>query len=471
ATHIALDETTDVTKENATEIKKISKTIDKIHHDNGKRDDGSMRLVREINAIKENMRNTPHASGVKSKSLAIDAGSVKNAGISFTDDQLHFPHEFLDEFDNYFMETNALEGHKILAFKGVIQTKTRNSFLETVRNVQSYLELKSKFLDFYWDRKAQNEALKACRYEFVYSEDLKDMANKMSRWARSLIHHRHMDEEEIIDLLIGKAPEDYQVRLTRDGQSMEEFLEKLAKLTKIQRDPDNEVPIVFRRQFKRRYEDQVVPQGVRYVNKSTQTPQTQAVTPAPRTSNPNLPIPPNDQLIALWNLIKTAQPNLKTFNRTPAQTETSNYVSPTKTAPTYPTTEKPEQKTILQNPQHPKPTTTFTPPNTSPKFFNIDKSGNVTMNKFRPKTPTTTPAAPVQTVQFDPELNEYVVIDTHQDDLTDQVAMCNLLNTIFEDTESEIERESFTAALQSLMMNIPSESDEAQCSTAGNESH
>ncbi|CAG7720456.1 unnamed protein product [Allacma fusca] len=458
STRIALIETNSMTKENTSELQKISETINKICQETKKRDEGCAHFVEEINNIKEKLRRTSLGGGSKFKSLAIDAGSIKNAGIIFTDDQLHFPHEFLDEFDAYFSETNAAERHKILAFKGVIDTKTRKSFLETVRNVQNYRELKNKFLDFYWDRRAQNEAMKACRYDFAYAEDLKDMANKMARWAKSLRNHRHRSEDEIIDILIGKTPESHQPSLREEGQTMDQFLEKLANLSKMQHDPENEVPIMFRRNYKRKFNDPPVPapaNNPRYTNKGT---------------------PSNEQLLAIYNLIsqKAIPKNFNentTNNYQPAQNEKSPTRYPPSSsnlpATTYPPRDKPEQKTILQNPNQVKnPNMTMSNPTSKP--FGIDKNGNLTINRFKPKMQSNAPAAAVQAVEFDQDLDEYVVDQPPPDDLTDQVATCNMLNTIFADAPEELDLQTITAALQ-LMTTTPS--DEEENSASGNESH
>ncbi|XP_065223245.1 myb-like protein Z [Planococcus citri] len=469
--------------ENKMDIKTLSDSLRKVE-DNAKiRDEGCDQLVNHLNIVKQAIRRPLHTKTAKAKSLAIDAGSVRNAGITFADEHLHFPHEFLQEFDDYFAETNAVEKHKIFAFKGVIATKDRKEFLETVRNVNNYRELKQKFLDFYWDRRAQNEAMKFCRYDFVVTENAKDMANQMTRWARSLKHHRHGNDEEIIEILIGKAPEQYQWILSEEGQTLDQFLTKLNKVSRMQRDPDNEVPIIFRRNQKR-FDDYngKTPSKPRFT--STQALgndqlqsllETIAKKLKPTATNSNYNrgnYQNNNSGIPKSNYERNNNNNPtvtnSNYNRGTYQNNNNTTHQSNKNSTTYQPKDKSDPKSSTQNTsQLPKNTSNSNSTNYS-KPFDVDKGGNLVMKRFNPKTPSTIPL-PVKTVQIDEEDDDDVIIQTPLDDSTDLTAVCNMLNTLFENTD-EIDSQQITAAVQMLTTKVSDPNTEEEASS-GNESH
>ncbi|CAG7731949.1 unnamed protein product, partial [Allacma fusca] len=413
STHISINETKNKIFENKSEIKNISEEITQMKNDTRMRDEGCTKVIEEINLIKDTIRRTPFSSPPsKPKPFIVDAGSVKNSGVCFDDDQLFFPHEFLEEFDGYFEETNITERHKILAFKGVISTSDKSSFLENVRGVEKYQEIKDRFLEYYWDRRAQNEAMKYCRYKFIYTNDEKDMVNQMTRWARTLRQRQYANDSEIIDILIGKTPREYHQQLKEDGQSLERFLRKLNQLTKLQRDPDNEVPIQFRRGNKRLYDD------------------SNNLTPSKPRYTSNQP-PKEDQLQTLAKLFYQKAKSNTSQNYDCTQLQSENHQNVPKNSATYPSKDKSDKRDLDQT----TPPHTKTPLNQNttsyPKPFNIDNKGNLIMKRPNPRFPPQTQVAPVQTVQFDEEKNEYVVIQTPQEDLHEQVAICNMLNTMF----------------------------------------
>ncbi|XP_065208110.1 uncharacterized protein LOC135836948 [Planococcus citri] len=227
---------------NSLELKKIAEDLSVIKH---KLQSETEARVAEYTHIKETIRRTPNRNTF-TRSLGIDANSVMNAGVFFTDELRHFPHEFIKDFEDYFGEMNVIEAHKVFAFKGVILTRTRAQFKETVINVNSYDEIKKRFLSFYWNLKAQKKTMKYFRDNVVFADDINIMAAQMQRWARTLSHrYFSCDEEiEIIDLLIERAPMRYQEMLYHEGQSIDLFIRRLEVMSQIDGDFENEVPFV-----------------------------------------------------------------------------------------------------------------------------------------------------------------------------------------------------------------------------------
>ncbi|XP_065213272.1 origin recognition complex subunit 1-like [Planococcus citri] len=467
-TNISIEHTQSEVANNSSNIQQISEAITQINHETQVRDEGSNRMVEEINHIKESMRRNPTSSAAKTKTMAIDSGSVINAGIYFSDDKLFFPHEFLKHFDDYFSEANVAEKHKVIAFKGVITTSDRDDFLETVNDVSRYDEMKQKFLEFYWDRHAQNEAMKYCKLNFTTSNNIKSMANNMIRWARSLSHHRHGYEDDIIEMLIGKAPEQFESKLSEEGQTIDKFIKKLTNLAKVQRDPDNEVPITIRNNNMQRR---------RYNENNT--------IPTPRQSNSYQPS--HEQLLDFWNQMtqKPKQPVKKNFNVAerlgflPKESlapnnnnNNNNNNKNTTTDSAKDRLDRSDQPKTTQPPSFPKSNQNSPPPNTKP--FSIDKNGNLITNpnKFynRTKTSPNIPPAPVQTVRFDETLDKYVLEETSQEDLSAQVNLCNLLNNIFSSDEpADSDQQTLTGNVQLMTSQISDANTEDLA--PGNEIH
>ncbi|CAG7786171.1 unnamed protein product, partial [Allacma fusca] len=173
----------------------------------------------------QNSRSQPAMS--KTKTLPVDAASLKSAGIFYDDSKKFFPHEFVKSFESFFKNTQIVEEHKVFAFKGVIKGKDAERWKSKVESVDSYDVLLQRFFDFYWDRTHQRDAIDYCEYHFVTTEGPKEMADEMIRWANTLMKCTNPCEEDIIDLLVNKAPVGYRMYLTEKGQTIEQLISKL----------------------------------------------------------------------------------------------------------------------------------------------------------------------------------------------------------------------------------------------------
>ncbi|XP_065214141.1 uncharacterized protein LOC135841220 [Planococcus citri] len=176
------------------------------------------------------------------ESFGIDtlANRLRVAGIYFDDSMLHFPHDFVQQFESYFAGMCVLEYHKCLAFLGVILTKHNEEWKRSVRWITEYEDLKKCFFRKYWDKAAQSRAVERCRQDFRRAHRGTEIVNTMLRWANSLYHCNGVEGGIDIPYILGDFAYRYWAPLREPGQSVVELRKKLMEMEEfVPDDPSN----------------------------------------------------------------------------------------------------------------------------------------------------------------------------------------------------------------------------------------
>ncbi|CAG7718458.1 unnamed protein product, partial [Allacma fusca] len=359
------------------------------------RDEGCQRMLEEIKTIQQRMTAPASVRGdlqfIPQKYKMIDPNCVKNSGIYFSDEMRHFPHEFLKEFEDFFEGVGCSEAQKIMAFRAVILTKNKTQFKETIKNMSTYQEVRDQFLSFYWNIEAQNDAMIECRYNNVHVDDIKSMAVHMIRWARTLSYRTYHYDSEVIRVLTNKAPLEYRSMITQPGQTIDQFIEKLRVLSKIDVDPKNEVPYVIGKR----------PQVTVQQQKLPWTPAAQSAQNPTNTNKIRVPV----------------------YAKTPEKPSTSTSEESSKTA------EIKTESGVQKGP-----------------------NGEIIKKKFKPKSPSTGQVIPVHHLEYDPETDQYYELsDTEEEIPPMNVQALGILTDILSNPNADpLDMQMLTGALVNL---------------------
>ncbi|CAG7786377.1 unnamed protein product [Allacma fusca] len=160
----------------------------------------------------------------------IDFGIMKNAGITYTEENRWHPHEFIEAFEDHMAMYKIENQHKAAAFKSVVITKDAAQWRQTCRSTDTYEATKTSFLKYYWNATIQGQAELQCD-RVNSAKTLPELVAFLTRWLKTLAQSNHRGTEFLLQMFRTKMPKQFHRELPiTNNTTVTEFIEKMQSI-------------------------------------------------------------------------------------------------------------------------------------------------------------------------------------------------------------------------------------------------
>ncbi|KAL6958199.1 hypothetical protein U1Q18_047787, partial [Sarracenia purpurea var. burkii] len=168
---------------------------------------------------------------VKVPSRTFDTNTFKNLGIVFTEKDRHHPHQFVHAFENNIDDNEVDPIHKCNLFRSLINIQDAENWKRYNLSITNYAALREEFLYEFWSDEQQEEALEAFLEDTTRNGNTREMARYMLRWIETLRHVKRLKEQDIVDKMIEKIPDDaIKIIPMKDRRTLDRMIGRLKEL-------------------------------------------------------------------------------------------------------------------------------------------------------------------------------------------------------------------------------------------------